>query len=149
MFHQVLSPLPWSKHHLHSTVHLHSHCPLEAGALAGGRALKTTLNLEHLQLHNLSWVQHWGSLVLELGILGMTMAQILKNGIMSVQAPVVLWIPLAACTHSFALHNRSTAVHLPDCQILLTRQGTKSWDDKAAACQGELHHRKTNTRFNP
>lgn len=38
--------------------------------------------------------------MLDLGIPGTTTAQTLKNGIMSVQAPVALWIPLAAlhCT---------------------------------------------------
>jgi len=128
-------------------VHLESHWCLEAGAPEGGTVLKTTLNLEHLQLHNLSWHRHWGALVLVLGILGTTTAQILQNH--EHTAPVVLWIPLAASTHSLTLHNRSAAVHLPDCQILLARQGTKSWDDKAAACQRELHHCKTNTRLNP
>lgn len=54
MLHQTPSPLPWSKDHLQSMVHLHSQCSLEAGALPGGRALKTTPKLEHFQLHNFS-----------------------------------------------------------------------------------------------
>lgn len=96
ILHQTPSALPWSKHHLHSTDHLHSHRSLEAGGSAGGRALKTTLNLEHLQLHNLSWLQHWGTLVLELGILGVTTAQIRRE---SRTYRLLLWIPLC-CLHT-------------------------------------------------
>lgn len=56
-----------------SPSHSPSPLPLVLGGWCPGRwerALKTTLNLEHLQLHNLSWLQHQGSLVLGLGILG-------------------------------------------------------------------------------
>lgn len=107
MLHQAPAPLPRSKDHLQSMVHLHPQCSLEAAALPGGTTLKAIAKLEHFQLHNLSWLQHQGSLGLELGILGVPMAQKLRDGILSRQVLVVLWILLDAHTHteSCVLHN--------------------------------------------
>lgn len=128
MLHQTPSPHPWSKDHIQSMVHLHSQCSLEAGPLPGGRALKTTPKLEHFQLHNLSRLQHWGSLGLEREIFGVTMAQTRRDGILSIQAPVVLCSPPAAHTHT---HTESCAAQprhgceCPQLSHLTHRPGNK------------------------
>lgn len=136
MLHQAPAPLPWSKDHLQSMVHLHSQCSLQAAALPGGRTLKATPKLEHFRLHNLSWLQHQRSL-------GCPWHKN-SDGIQSRQAPVVLWILLDA-PHTHTVMCCTTEARLcmsPACHISLTAQGTKSWSDKAGEFQGDLYKPK-------